>query len=262
MLLRRVIEHVRTQNWFAIFLDFLIVVVGVFIGIQVSNWNATRIERTDEAALLERLRGDFARIELDADRSLTFHQKMVADLSTTLEALRSNRLEDHESQAFERVLAFALSIQTSADHSATFSELLSSGRGNILRDKALLDQLIAYEEFLDRWDVAQAYIADLLTGVSRPFLSEFDFNTQAPFFKELQSQVGSLETRATRVEELFFLDLAERISYDFEQIASRPDFEDTVDQLHFLHANITGWRLRIGARVEGIQKRLSETGGQ
>ncbi len=33
MILRRITEHVNAQNWFAIGLDFLIVVVGVFIGI-------------------------------------------------------------------------------------------------------------------------------------------------------------------------------------------------------------------------------------
>lgn len=261
MLLRRVIDHVRTQNWFAIFLDFLIVVVGVFIGIQVSNWNAMRLERSEEAALLERLRGDFARIEIEADRSLTYHQKMVADLATTLEALRSDRLEDHEAQAFASVLVRALSIQTSADHSATFSELLSSGRGNILRDKDLLNQLVAYEEFLDRWDVAQAHIIDLLTDVSGGFLSEFDFSTQAPFFKALLTEAGSLETRSSRVEGVLFSDDADLVSYDFEHMASRPDFENAVDQLFFLHANTSVWRLRIGARVEAIQKQLSETGG-
>ena len=42
MILRRITEHVKAQNWFAVGLDFLIVVVGVFIGIQVSNWNAAR----------------------------------------------------------------------------------------------------------------------------------------------------------------------------------------------------------------------------
>jgi len=45
MLLRRVTEHVREQNWTAIGIDFVIVVVGVFVGIQVSNWNETRAER-------------------------------------------------------------------------------------------------------------------------------------------------------------------------------------------------------------------------
>jgi hypothetical protein len=44
MLLRRVIEHVREQNWLAVFIDFLIVVVGVFIGIQVANWNEERLK--------------------------------------------------------------------------------------------------------------------------------------------------------------------------------------------------------------------------
>ena len=41
MLLGRVIAHVKAQNWTAVALDFLIVVMGVFIGLQVSNWNAS-----------------------------------------------------------------------------------------------------------------------------------------------------------------------------------------------------------------------------
>lgn len=43
MLLRRVIEHVKAQNWTAVALDFVIVVVGVFISIQVANWNDARL---------------------------------------------------------------------------------------------------------------------------------------------------------------------------------------------------------------------------
>jgi hypothetical protein len=42
MILRRVIAHFRKQEWTAIFLDFIIVVAGVFVGLQVSNWNASR----------------------------------------------------------------------------------------------------------------------------------------------------------------------------------------------------------------------------
>jgi hypothetical protein len=42
MLLRRVIENVKAQTWLAVSLDFVIVVVGVFIGIQVANWNDAR----------------------------------------------------------------------------------------------------------------------------------------------------------------------------------------------------------------------------
>ena len=42
MLLRRVIEHFKKQEWTAIVLDFVIVVFGVFIGFQLTEWNAER----------------------------------------------------------------------------------------------------------------------------------------------------------------------------------------------------------------------------
>ena len=39
MLFRRVRKHVKAHDWFAVGVDFVIVVIGVYIGIQVSNWN-------------------------------------------------------------------------------------------------------------------------------------------------------------------------------------------------------------------------------
>jgi hypothetical protein len=58
MLLRRVIEHVREQNWTAVGIDFLIVVLGVFVGIQVANWNTERERSRDSAVFTARLKDD------------------------------------------------------------------------------------------------------------------------------------------------------------------------------------------------------------
>ncbi len=60
MILRRVIAHVKNQEWTAIGIDFLIVVTGVFIGIQVSNWNAAQAENARERLLLGELRTELA----------------------------------------------------------------------------------------------------------------------------------------------------------------------------------------------------------
>ncbi|HBS34129.1 MAG TPA: hypothetical protein DEA50_03490, partial [Parvularcula sp.] len=59
MILRRVIDHFRKQEWTAIAIDFLIVVIGVFIGIQVSNLNAERAARVEEARIIDRLHTEF-----------------------------------------------------------------------------------------------------------------------------------------------------------------------------------------------------------
>ncbi len=56
MLLRRITKHVTDQNWFAVFIDFIIVVVGVFIGIQVANWNDQQAFYDKETQLLKELK--------------------------------------------------------------------------------------------------------------------------------------------------------------------------------------------------------------
>lgn len=60
MILRRVIAHVKEQAWTAIAIDLVIVVVGVFIGIQVSNWNEERGAHEREHLLLVDLRVEIA----------------------------------------------------------------------------------------------------------------------------------------------------------------------------------------------------------
>jgi hypothetical protein len=44
MVVRRIREHVATHNWFAVTVDLVIVIAGVFLGTQVNNWNESRIE--------------------------------------------------------------------------------------------------------------------------------------------------------------------------------------------------------------------------
>lgn len=42
MFLRRVIAHLRKQEWTAVWIDFLIVVIGVFVASLVTDWNVSR----------------------------------------------------------------------------------------------------------------------------------------------------------------------------------------------------------------------------
>jgi hypothetical protein len=58
VILRRVIEHVRDQQWTAIAIDFVIVVIGVFVGLQVSNWNEDRATQRKADVFTAHLRAD------------------------------------------------------------------------------------------------------------------------------------------------------------------------------------------------------------
>jgi hypothetical protein len=55
MILRRLTANLRAQNWTAIGIEFVILVAGVFIGTQVSNWNQSRLEKRQTENLLAQL---------------------------------------------------------------------------------------------------------------------------------------------------------------------------------------------------------------
>lgn len=78
MILRSLTKHVKEQNWFAVGLDFAIVVIGVFIGIQVANLNDTAAERLHTQRLLSELASDLEDMKvLLVDNRDRAHQRTV-----------------------------------------------------------------------------------------------------------------------------------------------------------------------------------------
>lgn len=53
--LRHVSGNVRDQNWTAIAIEFVLVILGVFLGIMAANWNQTRLDRRETEKLLEQV---------------------------------------------------------------------------------------------------------------------------------------------------------------------------------------------------------------
>ena len=55
MILRKIVASLASQNWRVAFLELLIVVVGVFIGLQVDTWNDSRLESERRAQIADAL---------------------------------------------------------------------------------------------------------------------------------------------------------------------------------------------------------------
>ncbi len=242
MIFRRIKAHVEKENWFAVGVDFCIVVIGVFIGIQVANWNASQYELREETAIVERLRSDFERVKEDSDRSLAFHAMMAEDIRTVLRSLRSGVLKDEDIPAFEGALLLGTAFQTSADRAGSFTELMSSGRGNVLRDRDLLHMLVDYEDFLERFAVARNYYIENALIVTGAFKGAFEYNIDLRLTEDTFALIDQGQSF---------------VSYDFEALASDPAFHNAVEELLLVHSGFTMWRSRISNRIDAIQKNLA-----
>ena len=148
MLLRRITEHVKAQNWTAVALDFVIVVVGVFIGIQVSNWN--------EQGAQIRLGKDYeSRLTADLHRDLTIYQNQHGYFSNVLESVvTADRLlnageNSRESDAKALVVAAyrASEIMNESANRATWEQVVSSGHLGLLPERVLENGLADYYRY-------------------------------------------------------------------------------------------------------------------
>lgn len=58
MILRRLAQALKEQNWTAVTVEFVLLVLGVFMGVQVANWNQTLADRRVADKYLADIAGD------------------------------------------------------------------------------------------------------------------------------------------------------------------------------------------------------------
>jgi hypothetical protein len=160
MLLRRIMKHVDEQNWFAVLLDFLIVVVGIFVGLQVDNWNEERKARAEEQEYLARLSEDAAGSLEQGQFMRGFIVDSADRAGIVLRALDSCSIDPADQEDFANGLYHLAKLFPPYMVRGTIDELISTGKLTILGNTELRDRLNStireYERFSLIFDDAEA----------------------------------------------------------------------------------------------------------
>jgi hypothetical protein len=151
MILRRLADAVQEQNWFTVLVELFLIVAGVFLGIQVSNWNEARLDRQLEDQFLERLVVDFRAIESDSLRRLARYVREIDDLRSLVPQL--NEIGEDPDLGLVIPKLGALQNPFPEGGSATYQELVSTGRLGIIRSNPLREAL---SEFAARHETVQS----------------------------------------------------------------------------------------------------------
>ena len=141
MILRRITQHVKDQNWFAVILDFFIVVAGILIAFQITNWSEARHDRAQERQIIERLYTDFEKLGRDVDESLEYMEPIVAAMAEAEKLF----IEQHNQADLQRLKEFyetGLGFPSVTGQSDTYEQLVSSGEMNLLTNEHLRAELV------------------------------------------------------------------------------------------------------------------------
>ncbi len=140
MILRRLSLSLKQQNWTAIWIEFVLLVVGVFLGIQVSNWNQERETKQKAAVFTERLKADLRVEDWSYQFILAYNREVLANANRAVAALEGKATLSDEALL---VSAYrATQYRNRNRRGSTYDELVSTGAIGLIQDQSLRDTAI------------------------------------------------------------------------------------------------------------------------
>lgn len=153
MILRRVVTHFRKQDWTALFLDFMVVVIGILIAVQVTEWSEARRDRGLEREYLVRLHTDLESTlgaRSAGSDAAQWNETRLAQQQIVLNALRTGVLREEERAGFETGMAWFGFVGGVEVQRATIEELRSTGAMNLITDVGLRSRILKFDADLVR----------------------------------------------------------------------------------------------------------------
>lgn len=149
MILRSLTKHVNDQNWFAVALDFCIVVVGILIAFQITNWAGARSQAEQHQRYYQRLESDFMTIDERIGLQLEFFEETITGTTYILEVIRlpdeGFSPDDIDRPRFAAALEALGGSRIPLGRSATYTEMVSAGQLSDIKNEALRDRLSDYD---------------------------------------------------------------------------------------------------------------------
>lgn len=245
--LSRLSGALRRQDWFAVALEVLIVVVGVVIGFQVTAWGNERTARAQERELLRGLRAELAANADLLDRVAGEHRESIRQARRVLEWTGPDPA-DVPPTVMDTLVVYLIS-EMPAYHPAMgeVEAMLGAGHLGLIRNDSLRTMLAAWPNVLERY---QAVEAEMRADVSERF---FPYILQRVPLVTADWQVGWIET-----------DRPSRFPRRYDALLSDVVFENHVENRWVLANEILGEsepvRALLVRMMDQIDRDLTQSG--
>lgn len=143
MILRRFMKHVTEQNWFAVGLDVIVVITGIFLGMQVSEWNESYSNIKQEQVYLKLLIRDLEQLEDALDEKVGWEEKKIIIGDKLYSILEKDDYSEDRHQIGTYLIALS-DRRTLSVESAAYTDMKSTGNLSLIKDTLLRNNIIAF----------------------------------------------------------------------------------------------------------------------
>lgn len=137
MILARLSRAIRAQNWFAVVLEFVIVVAGVMLAFQATLWNEERRARDAERQALSQLHDELVQLTETREQFREAAETVSAQLNASRHFLHLETSNDAMPAAMCNAIIFSHILAQPPDQMPTIEEIIATGQLSAIRSTDL-----------------------------------------------------------------------------------------------------------------------------
>ena len=179
MLLRSITKHVKDQNWFAVFLDFFIVVAGILIAFQITEWNEAQSDarRFDQQLISfqEELETNLEILGRYNERT----ERQINEINELRSMLRGDLLTINP-ERFNSIMFYTMAVPNYRSINAAFNDLAESSGLREISGTPLRQAILNYEIHTSRLQRSDRDALNFRDQIFQPFVnSELSYSAMA-----------------------------------------------------------------------------------
>ena len=156
MILRKLTKLIADQDWFAVMLEITVLIIGIFLGLQISDWNEERLEQIRAEETLVRISEDLQSDLDNLQRDIVRWKNVLNHAQDAIAHAESGLLVNNSD--WETILAYfhASNFQVYTPTLVTYAELQSAGELGLIRNQDIRANLAEY--YLSSSGASEAFI--------------------------------------------------------------------------------------------------------
>jgi hypothetical protein len=148
MILKRVSESLKRQDWTMVAIEFVLVVVGVLLAFQINDWASARSEARARRAATERLLEESERDIAHVKEGIGFMQKLVDDLHFALGKVVSGSWSPADERRMRNGFSNGRYMTAMVPPTSVYDDIVASGGFNSIGTPEVRAKISAFHATL------------------------------------------------------------------------------------------------------------------
>ena len=165
MILRRFIQHVKEQNWVAVGLDIIVVIAGIFIGMQVTDLNEDYKNQQEGLYHLHALQQFLQQDIINKEQDITVSEQHQQNTFQAMLVLTKETPSDDDVMTFQQHHGGAFYLWGPKSKPAQLRRIIEDGKLDYIQSRDMQEAILnfdsAYTEAIYQTDTSYQYSKDL-----------------------------------------------------------------------------------------------------